>query len=320
MRLPNFIIIGAARSGTTALYYHLMQHPKIFLSPVKETNFFALNTDADLDVRKMGFSLPGDQAWVQQWLGRARQSGHLFPDLEAYAALFNKATDQSAIGEASPSYLYSPIAPNRIRNTIPAARLIAILRHPVDRAYSQFVKHTRKGPDALVDGFVRTLDAEEQSVKSQQGGGLHHLREGLYYTQLRRYYAAFDRDQLHICLYDDLCAHPVRVLQTIFGFLQVDPTFTPDMSPRINASGVPRSKILYRLLNGQSRAKFIAKQFLPEALVLTLARWQNILKNRNLNRVGLPAPVRRDLTHRYYRSDILKLQDLIQRDLSMWLQ
>ncbi len=320
MPLPTFLIIGAARSGTTALYYYLMQHPEVYLSPIKETNFFALDPSAGFDARKMGFDLPGDQAWIQQWVDRKHRSGQLLTDLTAYRALFDGVTDQPAIGEASPSYLYSPLAPDQISRTVPEAQLIAILRQPIDRAYSQFVKHTDEGADALVDDFIRILDAEQRSVSSGRGGYLHHLREGFYHTQLERYYARFDADQLHVILYDDLCADPIRAVQSLFRALKIDPEVTPDVSGRINASGVPRSKALDRLLNGSARAKSVVKRLVPESVVHTLARCQNALKNRNLSRVSLPAATRRDLTHRYYRDDILKLQDLIQRDLSPWMQ
>ena len=118
MTLPNFIIIGAAKAGTTALYWYLAEHPDVFMSPVKETFYFAYGVDA------AGKLLYGDPAV------------HRFPvkTLSAYEALFARANGALAIGEASPIYLECPQAAERIRAVIPDARLICSLRHPVDRA------------------------------------------------------------------------------------------------------------------------------------------------------------------------------------------
>src|SRR5689334_24224361 len=115
--LPNFIVIGAAKAGTTALYWYLAEHPAVFMSPVKETNYFAYGVDA------AGHLLYGDP------------EHHTFPvrTLAEYEQLFAEAAGQRAIGEASPIYLECPQAAQRIRDLLPAAQLICALRHPVER-------------------------------------------------------------------------------------------------------------------------------------------------------------------------------------------
>src|SRR5262245_28683977 len=111
MTLPTFLIIGAGRSGTTSLYHYLRQHPEVFMSPVKEPIYFALGPN-------LVFTGPAAD-WVLDQAAKTR---------EEYEALFAGVTNEKAIGEASPRYLASPDAAGRIRETIPEARLVAILR------------------------------------------------------------------------------------------------------------------------------------------------------------------------------------------------
>src|SRR3989344_7184694 len=106
MRLPNFLIIGATKAGTTSLHHYLGQHPDIFVAPTKETNFFAQESALCFTGRTV--SLP-----------------------EEYAAQFAAATTQKAIGESSPAYLAVPLAPERIARMLPHAKLIVILRNPI---------------------------------------------------------------------------------------------------------------------------------------------------------------------------------------------
>src|SRR5215210_5286768 len=128
LTLPNFIIVGAAKAGTTALYWYLSEHPAVYMSPVKETFYFAYGVD------EAGRLLYGDP------------EVHRFPvkTLREYEALFAAAGDASAIGEASPIYLECPQSAGRIRELIPAARIVASLRQPVDRAYSDYIMYLRR--------------------------------------------------------------------------------------------------------------------------------------------------------------------------------
>src|SRR5438067_1321734 len=104
-KLPTFLVIGAARSGTTSLYHHLRQHPAVYMSPVKEPNFFAAEGE------DLPYEGPGEP--VMEWV----------TDLDCYAGLFRDASSEKAIGEASPLYLYSPKAPERIHKCVPSAQL-----------------------------------------------------------------------------------------------------------------------------------------------------------------------------------------------------
>ena len=298
MTMPNFLIIGAMKAGTTALYSYLDQHPEVYMSPVKEPNFFAFEGE------KMNFRAPQDQRGIN------RTS---VTDIAAYRALFHGVTNEKAIGEASHWYLYSPKAPGRIRHHVPEAKLIVVLRDPVERAYSQYLHFIRDGQEPLTD-FAGALQEEETRIRNNWAFGRYASR-GFYHAQLKRYFDAFDRSQIKIYLYEDFSADPTGVLRDTFLFLGVDEAFVPEMSVRPNVSGVPNSRALHALLTRPGRLKAILKPYLPPKLL----RFASDLRDRNLAKPQLALEERRQMA-KMYREDILKLQDLIDRDLSRWLE
>ncbi len=296
MILPNFIIIGAAKSGTTALYHYLKQHPQIYLSPIKETEFFAFEGDG------LNFKGPGD-------LPRATITN--FVD---YQAQFQGVANEVAIGEASPVYIYSSRAPERIKNYLPDVKLIAILREPVERAYSQYLMFIRDQREPLQD-FAQAIEEEKNRKEQGWAWGWRYLELGFYYTQLKRYFDIFNSEQIRVYLYDDLQNNPKRVIEDICTFLNVDNTFSPDMSFKPNISGVPKNKLLHGFLRNPNVFKDLLKPFLSAKLRKGL---RLNLQNSNLSKPKLKPEVKGQLLP-IFREDILQLQDLIQRDLSPWL-
>ena len=220
MTLPNFIVLGAAKAGTTALYFYLMQHPQVHVTPLKETNFFAL------EGQPLNFGGPGDDEYVNT---------RSLTRLDDYVEQYRYATGKIARGEASPLYLYSTRAVERIRHYAPDAKLVAFLRNPVDRAFSSFLHLVRDGREEFTD-FRRGLEAEDRRVADHWEHLWHYKRMGLYHEQLRRYYDAFPVGQIKVFLYKDLRTEPERVMRDLFAFLGVDPTFVPDMSQRHNVT------------------------------------------------------------------------------------
>ena len=221
MTMPNFLLIGAAKAGTTALYDYLKQHPQVYMSPLKETNFFALAGDP------LDFRGPGDDRTINHWSKTT---------LEGYQIEYTWVDGEKAIGEASPLYLYSPKAPPCIREYISDAKLIAILRHPIERAYSAYLHMLRDGRETLTD-FRQALEAEDARIRDHWEHIWHYKRMGLYGEQLQRYYDIFDPDQIKVYLYDDFCSDPGKVMRDLFFFLGVDEDFNPDMSSKPNVSG-----------------------------------------------------------------------------------
>jgi hypothetical protein len=300
MTMPNFLIIGAGKSGTTSLYYYLKQHPQVYMSPVKEPKFFALEGE------KLDFRGPSDDRGIN------RTS---VTDIEAYRALFRGVTIEKAIGEASSLYLYSPKAPGRIRHYIPDVKLIAILRNPVERAFSSYLHCVRDRGEPIRD-FAQALSQEETRIENRWGPIWHYKSVGFYSAQLERYFDTFRRDQIKVYLYEDMGSNPVSVLQDIFRFLGVDDTFVPDVSLKHNVSGVPKSQVLHELLNKRNPIKSAFKPLLPVKLRKRLNRG---LTGRNLVKPQLSPEVRAQLIEAY-SEDILKVEELIQRDLSKWLE
>ncbi|MDJ1185321.1 sulfotransferase family protein [Roseofilum casamattae] len=302
MTLPNFLLIGAAKSGTSSLYYYLKQHPQVYMPASrdqKEPDFFALEGE---DINRIG-------PYGTHTMTNA------ITDLDNYRALFDGVTNEKAIGEASTSYIYSEKAPERIHNYIPDAKLIAILRNPVDRAFSHFLFSMSNGREPIPD-FAKTLDAEEERIAKGWSFQWHHKRRGFYSVQLKRYFDRFDRDRIKVYLYEDLRNDPTGLTKDIFQFLEVDDNFVANVKKKHNPTQVPKNQTVNTLLNRPNPLKAIAKTILPKDFRKNLA---DRLKQKNLGKPELSAKLRRELT-KDYRDDILQLQDLIGRDLSSWLE
>ncbi|MBA2713837.1 MAG: sulfotransferase [Rubrobacteraceae bacterium] len=300
MTMPNFLIIGAGKSGTTSLYHYLRQHPEVYMSPMKEPKFFCFEGESP------NFRGPGDDVEINR---------KCVTTVDAYSALFGGVADEKAVGEASSMYLYLPKSPGRIRHHLPDARLIAVLRNPVERAYSSYLHCVRDRGEPLGD-FAEALREEEDRINKGWGPLWHYKTAGFYFAQLRRYFDTFERRRIRIYLYEDLKYDAAGVLEDIFGFLGVDDSYAPDISLRHNVSGVPRSRILHALLNKPNPIKTAFKPLVPAGPRKVL---NHKITGRNLVRPQLSPDVRRELTEAY-AGDILRVQDLIQRDLSKWLE
>jgi hypothetical protein len=300
MIMPNFILFGAAKAGTTSVYKYLEQHPDVFMSSFKEPGFFAFEGE------KPQLNGPGAQKWVDRWV---------VTELAAYQQLFAEYNGQKAIGEASPYYIYYyQKTPQRIHHYLPDVKLIAVLRNPVERAFSNYVWAVRDRAESLTD-FKDALAAETTRIKDNWGPKWRYKDQGFYYQQLQPYYQTFKPEQIKICLYEDFVANPIAIMQDIFAFLAIDSSFTPDMSKKHNTSKIPRNQIWHQFLVKPHPIKSVIKPFLPPQFR------QNLKENareKNLFKPTLDDKIR-DRLKAEYREDILQLQDLIDRDLSLWL-
>ena len=286
MTLPNFLVIGANKAGTTSLARYLQQHPDVYMSAVKEPGFFVLED--------------GDPT-------AAAAPGSTFT-FDSYTALFDAVTTERAWGEASTAYLGSPKAPDAIRRHIPDARLVAVLRNPVDRAFSNYKMQVARGRENL--DFGEAIRAELDGKPPPPGvRERRYVRLGFYGRYLEGYWSTFDTSQLHVALYDDYRRDAAGVLKEIFGFLDVDDSFVPDTSMRHHVSYVPKIRRLHGLL--QSRVAPVGVPSGGSRVMRYMSAW-------NRRAVPFPADVRRQLID-IYRADISVLQHLIRRDLSAWL-
>lgn len=298
---PHFLIIGAAKSGTTSLYEGLSQHPQVHMSSVKEPNFFALE-GSDLTF-KAGSTTAGylDEC-VTDW--------------HNYTQLFHPADSHQVLGEASPMYLYDANAARRIYQYIPNTKLIVILRDPIERAYSNFLQHVREGIETT-DSFSEAIELEDKRLEENWWWGFAYIKAGFYYQQLLRYTNVFNREQVKIYLYDDLKVSPENILKDIFQFLEIDPSFTSSsLAAKHNVGGAPQNKALHSFLSKPNPIKEPLKRLLPESFRKRLV---STLKSRNLAKPQLDAEIKKRLTE-IYRDDILNLEHLIGRNLSAWLE
>ncbi len=297
--LPNFLVIGAARSGTTSLYRMLAQHPDIFLSPRKEPSFFAY------EGHPLDFCGPRDRELGAPAYAITRR--------EDYEALFAGWKGQRAIGEASPFYLCVEGTAERIARLLPEVKLIAVLRDPAARAFSQYAMFVRDGRERL--GFRRALAQCEARRRANWAQGWQYIELGFYARQLQRYYAHFARQQIKILFYDDLCRDPAGFFRDVLEFLDVDPSVTVDVGMRHNASRLKR-RWLHRLLYRPNPLRTAARRLLPDPL---RSRVRDRLERHAYYRLQLAAADRAMLVD-IYRDDILALQDMTGRDLSAWLR
>lgn len=300
--MPNFIIIGAAKSGTSSLYYYLKQHPEIYMPASrdnKEPDFFTLEGES---IQRMG---PNGLFTMN----------NAITDLASYQQLFAEVKDERAIGEASTSYIYSEKAPERIKRYIPDAKIIAILRDPAERAFSHFLFSLSNGREPIPD-FAKTLAQEEDRITNNWSFQWHHKRRGFYYQQLKRYYDSFDVDQIRVYLFEDIKNNPLELTQNIFEFLEVNSSFKPNVKKRHNPTNVPKNQTLNKLFNRPNPIKDSIKYFLPMGLRQNIA---NTIKKKNLGKPELSKKIRKQLIDEY-KEDIFQLQDLINRDLSRWLE
>jgi len=279
--LPNFLIIGAGRSGTSSLYYYLGQHPQIYMSPVKEPRYFGVEP-------RVGTAPP-------------IQSRKRIQSRKEYERLFAGVSNETAVGEASPQYLNSPTAAARIAADLPGVRLIALLRNPADRAYSSYIGQVRAG-------------VEFRSVEKAMQPDTYYFQSSLYAHPLERYFSRFARQQIKVVLFDDLVSDARAVVKEILGFLDVATDVELDLSIRHNVSTVPRFIALNALI---WKTAHVVTKLVPLAAGRGLAmRLQRPLL-RPLE--PLSDPVRRRMLEAF-EADIRDTGRLIGRDLSHWLQ
>ena len=224
--LPNFMIIGAMRSGTTSLWHYLMEHPEIFMSQVKEPMFFC-------DRQEQGWRMDGLSWWVET--------------REDYEDLFKAGAGYKAVGEASVLYLHDSGAARRIKEMIPQVRLICSLRDPCDRAFSEYIYRRMRGVETR-SSFLEAIRADQKRPQQEK---LLYLEQGLYYRHLTRYLEYFPKERLKILFYLDLSSDPGRVMREVFEFLDVDPSVRANTKIRRQAAGLPRYRAISWLLSAQ---------------------------------------------------------------------
>ncbi|MFI9551005.1 sulfotransferase family protein [Nonomuraea endophytica] len=288
MPLPDFLVIGAPKTGTTALHAALQRHPELFMSAVKEPKHFLTGGPPPTQ------GGPGDAATYREHVWRRQD----------YEALFSGAPPGALRGEATPFYLYDLAAQRRIHAAVPHARLIAILRDPVERAHSNWVHLWSAGLEPL-DDVVRACADEPRRIAAGWAHFWHYTGLGRYGEQLAHLFTLFPREQVLTFRYRDLLDRPAETLDRICAFLGVSQGLLTEV-PRENVTAHPdqRPSLLSafrRRLRGQ-----------------LADRVETRLQRDGLARRPLTWEQRRELLT-YFTADILLLQRVTGEDFSDWL-
>lgn len=245
---PNFLVVGAAKCGTTSLHYWLGQHPDVFVSKQKGLHHFAA------DWLAQNANGPGDRRHLKD----------MAVTWEQYLAHFREATAHRAVGDFSPSYFSWWPSRDAIRARLGRPRIILSLRDPVQKAFSQYTHLIRDGRESLT--FWDALQAEPER-KARGYGALWLYRESACYAEAtERFLEYFGPDGMRIHMFEEIIRDPQAALREIFTFLGVDPEFRIASSEPRHKSGAPRSRLLAAAVNDPTLRK-IARKLLPAALV-----------------------------------------------------
>lgn len=299
--LPNFLVVGATKCGTSSLHKYLDQHPQIFMSPVKEPRF--------LSSQVMDFPLrgPGDHK-VEAWYVK---------EYEAYERLFKDADGQPAVGEASADtlYFYQGTIPV-IKQYLDDPKILIMLRDPVKRAFSAYQHLVRDMRENLSfeDGLLR----EPERIRDNWELIYHYKAGSLYYDSVKAFMDNFS--SVKVVLTEDQDADPRRTIREVFEFLGVDPDVNVDTEIRYNISGKPKSQWLHRFFFEGNMVRKMAQPIVrrllsPEARV----RIAQKIQEKNLTRLRMNPETQASLRE-YFAADVAKLEKLLKRDLSHWKQ
>ncbi|MBC8343247.1 MAG: sulfotransferase [Bacteroidetes bacterium] len=307
---PNFFIIGAAKAGTTSLYKYLDQHPGIYFSPIKEPNYFSVDITPESfksDYRKQT-EMAGDKYFNTKPLRELHLS--FVRNETHYFQLFEAVRDETAIGECSTTYLFSDEAAKKIHEFNRDSKIIAILRNPVERAFSHYLMALRFGYSTK--SFKAAI--EEDLNQKEKGWGISklYLELGLYNQQLKRYFKTFNPHQIRVYLNEDLNNNPQQIISDICQFLEIEPiNINPE--EKYNVAKIPKSRMLNKFLYQSGLGMSLIK-FLPD-------RWKHKLKEVYFSQEEVPMllPNDRNYLLDFYQEDIMATAELTGRDLSAWL-
>ncbi len=304
LKYPNFLIIGAGKSGTTSLYNYLKQHPEVYMSPVKEPDFFAVMGQKPVSKEDDPYEFY-NYPWAVY-------------TLEEYKKLFEGVTHEKAVGESSTMYLYKPNTHLRIKQYVPHAKMIAIFRNPAERLWSRWL-HLAREDRLPTPNFEDVFDKGTIWWKRDD-----LVQEGFYYTHLKKYFDIFPREQFKIILYDELRKNQEQIIKELYEFLEIDPDFKPRTDVQYNVSGFVKNKWKDKIIGQQSIIRKAIESLSPGLVdkmrnSVTMQKWVTSMRAKNLVRPKLDPEIKNRLINEIYKDEILKLQDLIQKDLTHWL-
>ena len=290
-KFPNFFIVGAPKAGTTSLYYYLQRHPEVFMSSIKEPNFFSY-----------------DETVRQNLYHKEKGVG----TMEEYLKLFASANGRhKAVGEASVSYLFYPSVPGKIKEMVPDAKIIMSLRNPVDRAFSHYYMEHKLGyvNTPMEDILYKKSNHRNASLWYQQ-----YIELGLYTEQVKRYLDVFGKDNVRIFIYDELSENIEGMILNVFDFLGIDKTHIPELEGKYNTYSTPRNSFFHAIY-AQKNLRTLARKIIPAEKVESVKKFF-------LTRKKKPSKHDDTVTRmiEIYKPDIMKLEKLLNKNLSHWYE
>ncbi len=292
---PNFIIAGVARCGTTSLYYYMKQHPEIGFPSQKEPKYFS----------SLYLTFP------HRGIGDETVDSIMIKDKESYFRLFDKLGDFKAIGEASSDYLYfHQYTVDAIKEELGDIPIIFLIRSPIERAYSAYNNLVRDGRETL--DFMDALQAEEERMEDNWDWMWAYKGGGLYADAIEHFQNEFTN--VKVVLFDDLEEDPDQVVKEIFEFLKVDSTVSVNSETKYSHSGKPKNTFVAMLTDRNNKFVYtlrrIVMSLVPRSLLERIA-------SKMLKKDDIPFETKTYLS-KYFKTDIEKLESLVNRDLSSW--
>lgn len=296
VRRPDTFIVGAPKCGTTAMDEFLGQHPDIFMADTKELHYFGSDLEHRFTPRL---------------------------SLDEYLDYFAEAAGATRVGEASVRYLQSRTAAGEIAEFTPGARVIIMLRDPVEMIASMHAELTFSGMEDIADlGAALDAEADRRDGRRIPAGAnlaamLQYRDAALYTDQVERYFAALGRERVHVIVYDDFRDDAQAVVRSTLGFLGVDPAFIPVIRV-VNPSKTPRSRLLQRLVASPPPVvRRIARMLVARPVRKRVYKRLLVMNARATPRPPMDPGLRRMLAEEF-RPEVERLGALLRRDLSHW--
>lgn len=294
--LPNFLVVGFPKCGSTALHYYLENHPEIYMPLQKELHYFT--SDKLLKLNKG----PGDKE-VKKFM---------LTSLIEYEKAYKNVTSEKAIGDASPSYINHPDKIPFIKDTLNNTKIIILLRDPIRRAYSNYLHLLREKREHL--SFLEALKEEDNRAKKKYSDFWYYKCNSTYFQKVDQFKKSFE--EVLIITQEELNYNTIETVKKVYSFLDVTESTPENASQRYNTGGVYKDNFITRLLLKQSLFRTAIKKVLP------ITRSMKMYKEKLISRYNTKAPEITEEEENYLvkklRKDVLKLNQVYNVDISKW--
>ena len=286
----DFFIVGAPKAGTTSLYHYLNEHPQIEMSLQKEPDYFS---DKEIQIQGLYYSK------------------NRIDTVEKYNGLFNTQKKDVIFGEGSVSYLFYPTVAQDIKVYNPMAKIIIMLRNPIERAFSHYLMDYRLG---LVSDSFEDIINKKSKHKNAHLFYQQYIKVGEYAAQLKRYCDIFDKKNILLIDYENFKSDVTGTVNSVYSFLNISAEFSVDINKKHNTFTMPKNKLIrfvYSFVIIRNILSFIFPKNIIKAVRLIL-----FTKDK---KPKLLEETRNQLKH-YFSNDVRLLGNLIGKDYSKWIQ